>query len=213
MTPMAPASSGCFIVLEGGEGSGKSTQAARLAARLGARGCEVVATFEPGATPRGAALRTALLDDDSPLDARAELMLLLADRAQHLADVIRPALARGAVVVCDRFTPSTFAYQGIARGLGVELVAAADAIVTDGLAPDVVVVLDVTADVAARRVPTAADRFEAAGAEFHERVRAAYRSLAARNGWRVVDGSASPDAVADAVWREVAPVLEARTAR
>jgi dTMP kinase len=152
-------------------------------------------------------LRRALLDDASPLDARAELLMLLADRAQHVAEVVRPALARGAVVVCDRFTPSTLAYQGVARGLGVDTVLAADAVATGGLTPDVVVVLDVTAQTAAARRPAATDRFEAAGAEFHERVRAAYRDLAPRRGWHVVDGNGSVDDVADAVWRVVGTQL------
>jgi len=204
---------GRFIVLEGGEGSGKSTQAEMLRARLTARGADVVMTFEPGATRRGADLRRALLDDRSPLDARAELLLMLADRAQHVAEVVRPALARGAVVVCDRFTPSTIVYQGVARGLGLDVVRAADAIATDGLTPDLVVVLDVTDDVAAARRPRATDRFEAAGPQFHARVRAAYRELASEHGWIVVDGTGTPESVADAVWRAVAPVVDAHAAR
>jgi dTMP kinase len=205
---MSPMAGGCFVVLEGGEGSGKSTQAERLRARLEQHGVAVVVTFEPGATARGAVLRRALLDDASPLDARAELLMLLADRAQHVAEVVRPALERGAVVVCDRFTPSTLAYQGVARGLGVETVLVTDAVATGGLAPDVVVVLDVAAETAAARLPAATDRFEAAGAAFHERVRAAYRELAPHHGWDIVDGNATADDVADAVWRVVAPRLD-----
>ncbi len=190
---------GRFIVLEGGEGSGKSTQSRLLTARLSAQGHEVVRTFEPGATARGAKLRAALLDDHSPLDPRAELLLLLADRAQHVAEVVRPALERGAVVVSDRFTPSTLAYQAIARGLGVELVDAANVLATDGVEPDLVVVLDVDDSVAAARRPVASDRFEAAGTDFHSLVRAAYRELAPGRGWIVIDGSPPPDEVAAAV--------------
>src|SRR5262249_4074415 len=111
-----------FVVVEGGEGVGKSTQVERLAAALRSDGREVVVTFEPGDTQVGRDLRTALLHADADLDPRAELLLLLADRAQHVAEVIRPALGRGAVVVCDRYMPSTLAYQGIARGLGVDAV-------------------------------------------------------------------------------------------
>ncbi len=198
---------GAFVVLEGGEGSGKSTQAARLAKRLRAAGRDVVETHEPGGTARGAQLRAALLDDDSALDPRAELLLMEADRAQHVAEVIAPALARGAVVVCDRFSPSTLAYQGVARGLGVEVVDTIDRVATGGLAPDVVVVLDVSEEVAAARLPAARDRFERAGSAFHQAVRSAYRDLAGRRGWVVAAGDGEPDAVGAAVWAAVEPHL------
>jgi dTMP kinase len=198
---------GLFIVLEGGEGSGKSTQVARLAQRLAECGADVVTTFEPGATPRGAALRALLLDDAAPLDARAELLLMAADRAQHVSEVVRPALAAGRVVVSDRFTPSTLAYQGVGRGLGVEAVGVVSAFAAGGLGPDLVIVLDVDADVAARRRPIAADRMERAGDEFHDRVRAAYRELAAAHGWTVVDGGGEVDDVAAAVWSVVEPLV------
>jgi dTMP kinase len=198
---------GAFIVLEGGEGSGKSTQARLLADRLRGAGVDVVDTFEPGATARGATLRRALLDDDTPLDAHAELLLMEADRAQHVAEVVAPALARGATVVCDRFSPSTLAYQGVGRGLGVEVVDAVDALAAHDAQPDVVIVLDVTDSVARTRRPEARDRLERAGDEFHSVVRAAYRDLAAARGWVVVDGSAEPPVVAEAVWSAVAPLL------
>jgi dTMP kinase len=203
MTPGAGAS-GAFIVLEGGEGSGKSTQARLLADRVRADGREVVETFEPGGTARGAALRAALLDDDSPLDAHAELLLMAADRAQHVAEVIAPALARGAVVVCDRFSPSTLTYQGVGRGLGVDVVDAVDSLATRDAQPDIVIVLDVADEIARSRVPAARDRLERAGDEFHSIVRAAYRDLAPSRGWKIVDGSAEPSAVAEAVWAVVA---------
>ncbi|HEX4490792.1 MAG TPA: dTMP kinase [Acidimicrobiia bacterium] len=206
MTPGGSAR-GAFIVLEGGEGSGKSTQARLLAARVLASGFEVVETFEPGGTPRGAALRAALLDDDTPLDAHAELLMMAADRAQHVAEVVAPALARGAVVVCDRFSPSTLAYQGVGRGIGVDVVDAIDALVVRDARPDVVIVLDVPDAVARARRPDARDRLERAGDEFHSVVRAAYRDLAAARGWIVVDGSAEPPAVAELVWSAVAPHL------
>src|SRR5712671_235069 len=118
------AARGVFIVLEGGEGSGKSTQSAILARRLRGEGRDVVETFEPGGTARGALLRSVLLDDETPLDPRSELLLLAADRAQHVSELIAPAVSRGAVVVCDRFSPSSLVYQGVARGLGVEAVEA-----------------------------------------------------------------------------------------
>jgi dTMP kinase len=201
------ATRGVFVVLEGGEGSGKSTQAAILARRLRAEGRDVVETFEPGGTARGALLRSVLLDDDTPLDPRAELLLLAADRAQHIAELITPALARGAVVVCDRFTPSTLVYQGVARALGVDVVEAVDRFATAGVQPDIVVVLDVSDAVALARLPEARDRFERAGAEFHAAVRGAYRDLAPAHGWQVVAGEGPPDAVAALVWTAVAPHL------
>lgn len=198
---------GAFIVFEGGEGSGKSTQSAILARRLRAEDRDVVETFEPGGTARGALLRSVLLDDQTPLDPRAELLLMAADRAQHVSELIEPSLARGAVVVCDRFSPSTLVYQGVARGLGVDAAEAVDRFATAGLQADVVVVLDVSEAVARRRSPEASDRFERAGAEFHTAVRAGYRDLAAARGWVVVAGDGTPEAVAALVWEAVAPHL------
>ena len=183
-----------MIVFEGGEGSGKSTQAARLAARLGA-----VLTREPGGTEWGRRIRSLVLDADVgiPLDARAEALLMAADRAQHVAEVIRPALARGVDVVSDRFTGSTLAYQGFARGLPVPELARLSAWATGGLEADVVILLDVPAGVAATRMKPEADRMEAAGAAFHQRVTEGYRTLAAGDPgrWRVVDGSGSVEDV------------------
>jgi dTMP kinase len=184
-----------FIVLEGGEGSGKSTQAERLTAWLRAQGREVVATYEPGDTKFGAQLRDVLLHGDAPLDSRTELLLMLADRAQHVVEVIRPALERGAIVVCDRFSPSTLAYQGVGRGLGVDDVERMCAYATAGVEPDVVLVLDVPDDVAEARIVRHRDRVERAGRDFHARVRAAYRDLAPARGWVVIDGTGSPDEV------------------
>ncbi len=201
---------GRLIVLEGGEGSGKSTQVPRLARRLRGAGREVVVTFEPGATIRGAELRRFLLDDEDPLDARAEMLVMAADRAQHVADVVRPALERGADVVSDRFEPSTLAYQGEARGLGVDAVESISRWATGDLVPDLVVVLDVPDAVADSRVPESRDRVESEGAAFHAAVRAAYRVLAWTRGWVVVDGSGQPDEVAEAVWSVVAESLGVR---
>jgi dTMP kinase len=170
-------------------------------------GHEVVSTFEPGDTKLGAQVRDLLLHGEGSLDARSELLLMLADRAQHVTEVIRPALARGAVVVSDRFSPSTLAYQGVGRGLGVAAVEQMDDVATGGLVPDVVVVLDVPDDLAETRVATVRDRLERAGGEFHARVRRAYRELAAERGWYVVDGSGEPDDVELYVRQAVARVL------
>src|SRR5215211_6560098 len=186
-----------FIVLEGGDASGKSTQARRLADRLRSRGRDVVETFEPGATQAGAAIRALLLDGDEPIDARTEALLLAADRAQEVADVIRPALARGADVVSDRFVPSSLAYQGVGRDLGVEKVEKLNRWATGGLEPDV----DDT--VATRRRAGPGDRLERAGAEFHAAVRDAYRSLGADRGWVVIDGNADVEVVGERVWEVV----------
>jgi dTMP kinase len=196
-----------FVVVEGGEGVGKSTQVERLAAALRLREREIVVTHEPGDTAIGRELRAVLLHADTELDPRAELLLLLADRAQHVAEVVRPALARGAVVLCDRFTPSSLAYQGIARGIGVDEVERLSAWAEAGVTPDVVVVLDLPDDVADARVSRERDRFERAGGGFHGQVRDAYRRLAAVRDWVLVDASGTPEEVGRRVLEAVAAVL------
>lgn len=188
---------GRFIALEGGEGSGKSTQVRLLADALGA-----VATFEPGHTAVGAAIRALLLDPATVrLDDRAEALLMAADRAQHVREVIRPALDAGRHVVCDRYAASSVAYQGHGRGMDPTRIAELSAWATEGLVPDLTVLLDVTPEVAGARIDAAPDRFEAAGADFHHRVRAGYRAMADADpgGWVVIDGSESVDEVAAAV--------------
>ena len=190
------AAMGRFVVFEGGEGSGKSTQARLLAARWGAE-----LTFEPGGTEVGARLRAILLDPATgDLDVRAEALLMAADRAHHVATRIRPALNRGRDVVCDRFVGSSIAYQGYGRGLGVDQVAALSAFATDGLVPDLVVLLEVPAAEAGARLAAAGapDRLEATGDEFHRLVVEGYRELAAadRGRWVVVDGAGTVDDVA-----------------
>lgn len=185
---------GRLIAFEGGEGAGKSTQAARLAAELGA-----VLTREPGGTEVGRRIRSIVLDPGiTDLDGRTEALLLLADRAQHVAEVVRPALARGADVVTDRFAGSTLAYQGWGRGLDAGELARLSSWATDGLEPDLVVLLDVAPDVAAGRLDRSPDRMERAGEEFHRRVADGYRALAAASPsqWVVVDGSLPVDQVA-----------------
>jgi dTMP kinase len=194
---------GAFIVLEGGDASGKSTQAPLLVERLRGLGREVVETFEPGATPAGAAIRALLLDGDGPIDGITEALLLAADRAQEVADVIRPALARGADVVSDRYVPSSLAYQGVGRELGVDAVEKLNRWSTGELDPDLVVVLDVDEEVARSRRAGPGDRLERAGAEFHAAVRDAYRALAEERGWVVLDGNAGAGEVADRIWAVV----------
>ncbi|HZP28875.1 MAG TPA: dTMP kinase [Acidimicrobiia bacterium] len=205
---MSAVGRGRFVVLEGGDGSGKSTQAALLVAHLRERGDEVVATFEPGATPTGAAIRSILLGGVTRVDAATEALLMAADRAQHVAEVVAPALASGAWVVSDRHVPSSLAYQGVARGLGVDVVDGVNRLAVDGVEPDLVVLLDVDDELATARRSSAErepgdDRMEREEAAFHSAVRAAYRELAGPRGWVVVDGSGSREEVAARVWTVV----------
>jgi dTMP kinase len=190
-----------FIVFEGGEASGKSTQSIRLARRLGG-----VHTREPGGTAVGASLRTLLLDARTTgLDDRAEALLMAADRAQHVAEVVRPALAAGRHVVSDRYIGSTLAYQGHGRGLPVVDLRRISAWAAGDLWPDLIVLLDVPREVSVSRAREAPDRLEAAGEAFHDRVVRGYRALASADAshWVTVDGAAPPDEVEAAVWRAV----------
>jgi dTMP kinase len=198
---------GRFIVLEGGDASGKSTQVRRLAWRLEAEDRSVTETFEPGDTELGRAIRAQLLDGPERIEPIAEALLLAADRAHQVAEVIRPALERGDDVVSDRYVPSSLAYQGVGRGLGVEVVEQINQVATGGLEPDIVIVLDVTDDVAAARRAGPGDRLERAGAEFHAVVRQAYRDLAAERRWPIVDGTGTENQVHELVWRAVAGYL------
>lgn len=197
---------GVFVVLEGGDGSGKSTQAARLAARLREAGREVVVTREPGGTEVGARIRTLVLGGGT-IDPATEALLIAADRAEHVASVVRPALERGAVVVSDRYVPSSLAYQGVARGLGVEEIARLSEWATGGLQPDVIVVLDVPAEEAVRRREGPQDRMEREPAEFRALVNKAYRDLADQFGWTLVDGSSPVEVVAEQIWKAVRPLI------
>ena len=200
------ATSGVFVVLEGGDGCGKSTQAQRLVSRLRDLGREVVATREPGATEAGAAIRSLVLGGGH-LDPRAEALLIAADRAEHVAEVIRPALDRGAVVVSDRYIPSSLAYQGVARGLGVEEIARLSDWATGGLTPDLVIVLDVAASEAALRRAGPEDRMEREPDAFRAAVNQAYRDLAVRFGWTLLDGSSPVEELAEQVWAAVRPLV------
>ncbi len=190
---------GRFVVLEGGDGSGKSTQLPRLADWLRGRGIEVVVTREPGGSSLGQELRALVLEGDESIDPTAEALLMAADRAQHVAEVIRPAQARGAWVLSDRHVPSSLVYQGVVRGLGVEAIETVNTWGTGGLVPDLVIVLDVSEDVAAQRRPGEPDRLEREGDAFHAGVRAAYRDLATDRSWCVIDGSGAPDEVAQRI--------------
>ena len=196
------AARGRLVVLEGIDGCGKSTQVRLLADRL-----DAVATFEPGATVLGASLRTLLLDPggDPPAE-RAEALLMAADRAQHVARVVAPALEAGRWVVSDRFAASTLAYQGFGRGLDLDDLRALVGWATGGLHPDLTVLLDLPVEVAAaRRAGGADDRMEAEGLAFQQRVADGYRALAAERGpaWLVLDATEEPDALAAQIWAAV----------
>jgi dTMP kinase len=195
---------GFFVAFEGGEGAGKSTQVRLLAEALAGRGLEVVTTREPGGTPAGAALRAVLLDPATELSPRAEALLYAADRAHHVATVIRPALVRGAVVISDRYVDSSLAYQGAGRTLVRSEVGNLSSWASEGLVPDFTVLLDLDPEVGLARAGDP-DRLEAEPLDFHRRVRAGFLELARAEPHRyvVVDAEQPPDAVFEDVWAAV----------
>ncbi|MFI6857190.1 dTMP kinase [Streptomyces sp. NPDC050416] len=206
----APAASGFFIALEGGDGAGKSTQAEALAEWIRGKGHEVVLTREPGATPVGKRLRSILLDVSSEgLSHRAEALLYAADRAEHIDTVVRPALERGAVVISDRYIDSSVAYQGAGRDLSPTEIARINRWATNGLVPHLTVLLDVAPETARERFTEAPDRLESEPAEFHARVRAGFLTLAAADAGRylVVDAGQEPEAVTTVIRHRLDQVL------
>lgn len=206
--------SGLLITFEGGDGSGKSTQITRLAERLRARGLDVRTFREPGGVSPGDAgerIRDIVLDPvHAELDPRAELLLYVASRAQLVAAHYRPALAEGAIVLCDRYADSSVAYQGYGREvLPVEDVRELNRIATGGLVPDLTLLLDIDAAAGlAQATASGADRLEQAGHDFHERVRAGYLAMAIAEPERIkLVGRASVDEVERAIWSHVEPLL------
>ncbi|WP_030957757.1 dTMP kinase [Streptomyces sp. NRRL S-378] len=198
----APSTTGFFIALEGGDGAGKSTQVKALAEWIRGKGHEVVVTREPGATPVGKRLRSILLDISSAgLSNRAEALLYAADRAEHVDTVVRPALERGAIVISDRYIDSSVAYQGAGRDLSPTEIARISRWATDGLVPNLTVLLDVSPEAARERFTEAPDRLESEPAEFHQRVRSGFLTLAAADPGRylVVDAGQDPDSVTTVV--------------
>lgn len=190
--------SGKFITLEGVDGAGKSTHLSWLVAHLREKGRQVVQTREPGGTPLGEKLRALLLND--PMHLETEALLMFAARREHLEQVIKPALARGDWVVCDRFTDASFAYQGGGRGLSVPKLRQLETWVQGGFQPDLTLLFDLPIAIAAQRMAGAArqlDRFEQEKADFHERVRAAYLARAAEMPARVrvIDSRQSLEAI------------------
>jgi dTMP kinase len=211
---------GLFIAFEGIDGAGKSTQLKLLAARLREQGKAVLETAEPGGTSVGLQIRRILLDTANPeLSAIAELLLLFAGRAQNVEEVILPALDQGLIVLCDRFTDSTIAYQSAGRGLAVDTVMAIDRIACDGLCPHLTLYLDIDVETALDRArernredDSPDTRIEAQTPEFHTRVRDAYLDLAAthRERIRLVDALGSREEVAERIWGWVSRALSTR---
>ncbi|WP_027349655.1 dTMP kinase [Halotalea alkalilenta] len=216
MNPCDDRARGRFITLEGGEGVGKSTNVDFVVEHLRGRGLEVVRTREPGGSPRAERIRTLLLDPaaDEPLDQTAELLLMFAARAQHLAMTILPALERGAFVVCDRFTDATYAYQGAGRGIDRAAIETLERLVQHGLEPDLTLLLDMPVEAALARMNARGatlDRFETQAPEFFRAVREGYRHRyeAAPQRFELID--AAPELAQ--VQAAIAAVLDRRLAQ
>jgi dTMP kinase len=199
---------GLFVTFEGPDGSGKSTQARMLAARLRDQGRDVLESVEPGGTPIGQQIRRILLDPaNKELTATAELLLMFAARAQNVEQWILPALAQGKIVVSDRFTDSSIAYQGAGRGLGWEKVLEVDRIACQGLVPDLTLCIDIDSETGLARAQSRGGletRLEEQAIEFHKRAREAYHQLAQREPqrFRLIDGNGTPDPIAAKVSHE-----------
>ncbi len=203
-------STGLFVAFEGGEGSGKSTQTAKLRDWLQGRGHRVCVTHEPGDTAVGKQLREILLGHRTgELAARTEALLYAADRAEHVASVVRPALRRGEIVISDRYIDSSLAYQGAGRALDLVDVEYLSAWATEALLPDLTILLDIDPTVGLTRFATPADRLEAEPLAFHQRVREQFIALAQRDLQRylVVDASASAEVVHELVCTRLKDVL------
>jgi dTMP kinase len=204
---------GRFITFEGGEGAGKSTQLKRLVARLQTQGREVVATREPGGSPGAEGIRELVLKGSADRwSAVTETLLMYAARRDHIERVIRPALARGAWVLCDRFADSTRAYQGAAGGAPAALIDSMEHTVLEGLLPDLTLILDLPVDIGLARAAMRDDgeaRFEAKGHEFHERLRQAFLHIARREPERcaVIDAEGPVEAVEARIWAAVSERL------
>jgi dTMP kinase len=215
---MSTTSRGLFISFEGPDGSGKSTQARLLAEKLRGAGYDVLESVEPGGTPIGRQIRRILLDPaNQELSATAELLLMFAARAQNVDQWILPALEQGKLVISDRFTDSSIAYQGAGRGLGWETVLTIDRIACRGLAPDLTICVDIDTETGLARaqsrnqrdITKRESRLDEQAVEFHRKARDAYHELARREPqrFRLIDGSGTHEAIAARVWSEVSPSL------
>jgi len=200
-----------FITFEGIEGSGKSTQMTLLANYLSSRGYDVTTTREPGGTPIGEAIRAVLLNPDfTEMDYRTEVLLYAADRAQHVAELVKPALARGSIVISDRYLDSTIAYQHYGRGLPLDFILEVNEQATEGIKPDLTLLLTVPVEIGLKRATkTIADRIEREDVEFHERVEKGFQELAKREPERrrVIDGMSTVDEIHTLIIQAVEPLL------
>ena len=201
-------SNSCFVVFEGGEGSGKSTQAKMLANRLRRLGFSIVLTHEPGGTLLGNKLRR-WLKWGRGITTQSELFLFLASRSQLVSNVIRPAMDRGQIVICDRFDASTFAYQGYGRGMDLAFLENLNSFVTDGLRPNLIVLLDLDAEKGLERKRMRLDCFEREEYAFHRRVREAYLKMAASDPdhWLVIDAGLPQEKIGDIIWEKVSQLV------
>ena len=203
-----------FITLEGGEGTGKSTQARRLVAALQSHAISAIVTREPGGSPGAESIRKLLVEgEQGRWDPLTETLLMFAARSDHIRNTIKPAMASGKWVVCDRFTDSTYAYQGVGRGLDRETIRRIEAVSVGDFKPDLTLMLDLPVETGLARAKArrgAEDRFEKFGAEFHEKLRTAYRDIAIRNGDRCIllDAGGNEDDVGNAIWKAVADKFE-----
>jgi dTMP kinase len=201
---------GLFITFEGGEGCGKSTQSRLLLKKLEQQNVPVVLTHEPGGTALGNELRKTLKRKrDSSISPQAELFLLAASRAQLVAELIRPALAKGKVVVCDRFTHSTMVYQGYGRGLDFTAIKMVNNMATRYLNPDLIIFLDISPEQGLARKQSLKDRFELEDLSFHRRVREGYLKMAAAepDRWLMIDASLPKGKIAEIIWDRVSQLL------
>lgn len=199
---------GVFIVFEGIDGCGKSTQLRALSERLQAYGIEPLVIREPGGTPVGEQIREILLERPLEMEPLTELLLYEASRSELTRTVLRPALQAGQVVLADRFAMASLAYQGYGRGLDLTLVRHFNTIATEGIEPSMTIILDVPVEVALARKRSAFDRLERAGLEFHERVRRGYRELAQQTpGSLLLDGTRPASELAEQIWKAVESLL------
>jgi dTMP kinase len=200
-----------FIVFEGEEGCGKSLQSRLLYERIRVLGIPAILTHEPGGTPLGEEIGRILKSNgDLDISPMAELLLFNASRSQLVSDVVRPALGKGQIVVCDRFTASTIVYQGYGRGLDMHILKCINDASTGGLAPDITFLLDMPVGKGlARKEAGSLDRFEREQEAFHNRVRQGYLALAAAEPgrWCVIDADQDKDVISEAVWRRISPLL------
>jgi dTMP kinase len=210
---------GLFITLEGVEGSGKTTQAAILGDAIRKSGRAAMVTHEPGGTRAGETIRAIFLDPAVSLDVAAELLLVLADRAQHVREKLRPAIARGEVVISDRYSDSTIAYQGHGRGFDLRLLADLNRLASDSMTPDLTIVLDLAVETGLQRTRQRArgtgrgsDRFEGERAEFHRKVRDGFLAIAKAEPARVkvIEADRPVEQVTADIWRVVSELLKAR---